>query len=162
MVRVRRRRRASRGLLTTYLLGNLPPTVQFALESRTHGALTFILISALVGTGIISVNWEDGRPAVQFSEQQAREVGGQVAQRIRESRWLGTEQDEDEWLDEELLERYGADLASTEWAKSSFPPAIDRSSLRTEEVGNSPLGRFDRGGIEERQVFRYGGRGEIR
>jgi len=162
MVRVRRRRRPSRGLLTTYLLGNLPPTMRFALESRTHGAITVILLSALVGTGVISVNWEDGGPAVEFSEQRAREVGVHVADRIRDRRWLDFESTDQEWLDEEILDRYRADIASTEWIRSRIPPALDRPLFGSSEDANALPRRFDSEEIEQRQVLRYGTRGEIR
>lgn len=103
MVRLRRRRRPTRGLLSTLLLGNLPPGMQFALESRAHTVFVVVTIAALIGTGIISIRWEEAGPEVELHRDRARQIGNQVVDRFRDSRapigidseWL--EDWEDDW-----------------------------------------------------------------
>lgn len=79
MVRVRRRRsRSSRGLFTSILVGQLPAPMRFALESRMHGILTVILLAALVGSGIVSVRWEDDGPTAELDAERARHLGSEA------------------------------------------------------------------------------------
>ena len=77
-----RRRRSTQSaaakLVTRQLTRRMPPTLRFALENRTHGTLMLILAAALIGSGIISIQWQSGQPDVQLHTDRARQVGSQV------------------------------------------------------------------------------------
>jgi hypothetical protein len=134
MVRLRRRRRPNRGLLSTLLLGNLPPGMQFALESRAHTVFTVVIIAALVGTGIISIRWDEGGPELGLDQDRARQLGSQAVDRFRDSDWSlgvrsewrdhwasqGTNQWDDEW--EDGWEDKWQDPSQAEWTENWEKP----------------------------------------
>jgi hypothetical protein len=138
MVGLRRRRRPARGLLSTLLLGNLPPGMRFALESRTHTVFMIVTIAALIGTGIISIRWEEARPEVEFHEERAWAVGTRVVDRFRDQAWFDRVEAENQgWLDIDFEdqvsewshdhEHYVTRLPSPGWT----PPSISRAERLT-------------------------------
>ena len=68
------------------IVRRMPLPVRFALENRTQGALTFVIVAALIGSGIISIQWQSGQPNVQLHTDRAREVGSQVVEHVRDLR----------------------------------------------------------------------------
>jgi hypothetical protein len=60
----------------------MPAPARKILSSRIGALLVVIVIPVLFATGIISVQWENGRPKVSFNRERAVEVEQKAAQRI--------------------------------------------------------------------------------
>ena len=83
----RRRRKKSSlaaSFVRTQVVRSLPAPVQFAFENRSRSLMTIIIVIALIGTGIISVQWQNGKPKVEFHPDRARQVGTQVVDKVRD------------------------------------------------------------------------------
>lgn len=82
----RRRRTTASRVVAGQVLRRMPPSVQFAFENRARGMTTIVLVAALIGTGIISVQWQNGRPQVEFNADRAQQVKNRVVQQVRDAR----------------------------------------------------------------------------
>jgi len=102
------------------MLRGMPPSVQFAFESRTRGIFVVVVVCALVGTGIISIQWQDGRPQVEFHADRAEQVKGQIVQHVRDARQQYEQKYRDAYDDEplgEIIDEY----TPPEWRTSRLP-----------------------------------------
>jgi hypothetical protein len=153
MVRMRRRRRASRGLITSFVVGQLPAPMRFALESRLHGILMVILLAALVGSGMISVQWEEAGPTVEFDRQRARELGSQVVERWRSPAETDDDDPEDAWSDEPWGQPL-TELALQRWLERSR--ASRDSAPSGEPLSSDGAAPLPRQAWEDRKVTRTG------
>jgi hypothetical protein len=152
MSRVRRRRRSSRGLIGSFVLGQLPAPMRFALESRMHGVLMVILMSAFIGTGLISIHWEEGGPSVEFSEQRAKELGGHVVQHVRQAPLFSPSEAPGAATDDDLEDEL-AELALLRWIQQLH----SRPTARP--LGDAPAEHFsETESWEDRKIRHMGPR----
>ncbi len=62
----------------------MPAPVRDVLVTRWGARLTLLSSAVLLGSGIISLQWNEGKPHVQLNRDRAAEVTTKVEQRIEE------------------------------------------------------------------------------
>lgn len=77
----------------------LPSPVRKAASSRFGSRLILLCIPVLIATGLLTIQWENGRPRFAWDRQRAAEVKHEAAERIEDLR--------DERRHEKLGERVG-------------------------------------------------------
>lgn len=64
----------------------MPPPVRSVLGSRLGALLLMILLPILVITGVVSIQWSNGRPKVSIDRERAKEVRTQAADSLEDLR----------------------------------------------------------------------------
>lgn len=60
----------------------LPAPLRAIVTTRWGARLSLIVAAALIGSGVISLQWTDGKPHVQIDRQRAAEVEQKFEQRV--------------------------------------------------------------------------------
>ncbi|HVU88024.1 MAG TPA: hypothetical protein VHD36_11945 [Pirellulales bacterium] len=61
----------------------LPPPVRKAVGSRWGARLVVVLVLALLGTGIATIDWDGWRPRLKFDKQRLEEVEKEVRDEVK-------------------------------------------------------------------------------
>lgn len=64
----------------------MPTPVRKFLGNRLIALLIVLLLPVLYATGVVSIEWRDGRPRLSFDRQRAAEVKMETAEKIHELR----------------------------------------------------------------------------
>jgi hypothetical protein len=70
----RRRRTSVTGRVFKEASRALPAPLQFAVATPTRALVTAGVIGAAMSYGLVSVQWQDGRPSIEVDEQKAAEL----------------------------------------------------------------------------------------
>ena len=60
----------------------MPTPLRDIVTTRWGARLSLLVAAALAGSGVLSVDWTDGKPHVQVNKDRAREVENTLEQRI--------------------------------------------------------------------------------
>jgi hypothetical protein len=111
----------SQKVVNTATIGMPKPAKKF-LGSRIVALLIVVLTPVLIGTGMISVQWENGRPRISINRERTTEIREEAKEQIeeyRESHGDGQQGVLADWQhEEELGERVAEqiDEAKEKWA----------------------------------------------
>ncbi|HEY1601313.1 MAG TPA: hypothetical protein VGG64_17055 [Pirellulales bacterium] len=61
---------------------SLPAPVRAIVSTRWGARLAVLIVLALLGTGIATVDWTSGRPRLKFDKQRAQEVRQEVREQV--------------------------------------------------------------------------------
>ena len=116
------------GVATT----GMPSPVRKMLGTRVFALLIILAIPVLIASGIVTVQWKDGRPDVSINRERAAEVKQEVTEKVESFR---DQRHEDRPAVSDLVPHLG----SQENAPSGFPADWQR----TEGYGERVTERFD-------------------
>ena len=80
-----RKKTLSQKVVNTATIGMPKPAKKF-LGSRIVASLIVVLIPVLIGTGMITVQWENGRPRLSINRERTAEVREEATEQIEEFR----------------------------------------------------------------------------
>ena len=60
----------------------MPAPLRDIVTTRWGARLSLVAVAAMVSSGVLSVDWTDGKPHVQVNKERAREVENNLEQRI--------------------------------------------------------------------------------
>ena len=122
----------------------MPRPVRRLLGTRIVALLIILSIPVLLATGIVTVQWKEGRPKLSMDRQRAAEVKGTVTDQIQS---LKNEYSYDDRSISDFLSRFGSGGGSQPDSSASRQPA-GRMDHRVAE----PFNRFQNGfGEQEEQ-----------
>ena len=129
--------RSRKKTTTQRLLGaataGLPAPVQQVVGSRWGAPLILLLLGGgILGTGIVKVQWSDGRPSVAIDRQRADEVKGKLKERVASIREQGTG-DADASSVQDAIRR----LASRDASGATGTSNASTGATRAEPAGGS-------------------------
>jgi len=70
----RRRKRSLTGRVFSEATRTLPAPLQFALATPTRTFVTVAVIGAAMSYGLVSIQWQNGRPSIKLDEQKAAQL----------------------------------------------------------------------------------------
>lgn len=62
----------------------MPAPVRDAVTSRWGARLSLLIGAALVASGVVTLQWTDGKPKVQIDRERAREIEQRVEHRVEQ------------------------------------------------------------------------------
>ena len=60
----------------------MPAPLRDIVTTRWGARLSLVVVAAMVSSGVLSVDWTDGKPHVQVNKERAREVENNLEQRL--------------------------------------------------------------------------------